>query len=476
MRVFKRIIAAIITVITIVTAVNINVIDVQAKKGTCTFDAHDLFDTEFYSDEYFKQMNTVIYVLDDIYADDRLSREVETARDYYDSCDHESIDSSHILSDYIAPILDNGYSYMSTYDLTYCWDNDDQIEYFMSYINEYSFLWNSANSTTEYQELLDVYDEYKDSDYDVNPYISHYITSTFNKTLGSYLFDADFYMETYPVLAYLYEYDEKALANHFYTVGMYEGRQGCEDFNVNAYMKSKYSTSSDYKNSENLAKYYVEYAMARHDGSTKTYPATDSSSLQLRLYDPCFDAYLECVNKYRVEEGLDEYEILSIYDQAEANAFTNCRARYDALDRYANAHEIANEFALKAKADGIIPQRTWNGGIAENKYTQKNDPYTLSNALSSPYGVNYALNHPIDLRVNETMSKAWTRCDSHYKAAAQDDSNIYTAQSHLYANRCTEWVDGDHLQKYDPDGDDTTYRLVFTCYFRNDNMFGTSND
>lgn len=475
MRAFKRIIAVIITVTTIITAINVNTIDVQAK-GNCTCDASKLFDTDFYSDEYFKQMNTVIYVLDDIYADDRLSREVVTAQAYTDTADNKEVDSSHILRNYIAPILDNGYSYMSVYDLTYCWDNDDQVAYFMSTINEDAALWNPGNSTTEYQELLDVYDEYKDSKYDVNTYISHYITSVFNKNLGSYVFDADFYMETYPVLAYLYNYDEAALANHFYTVGMYEGRQGCEDFNVNAYMKAKYSTSSDYKNSENLAKYYVEYAMARFNGSTKTYPATDSSSLQLRLYAPCFDAYLESVNEYRIEEGLDEYEILSIYDQAEANAFVNCRARYDALDRYANAHELAYEFGTQAKSDGIITSRTWTNGIAENKYTQKSDPYTFSNSLGDIYGINYALNNPMDLCVNETMSIAWVTCASHYKAAAQDSRNIYTAQSHLYANRCTEWVDGSHLQKYDPNGDDTTYRVVFTCYFRNDNFFGTSND
>ena len=447
-------------------------------KGS-VFDQYKLFDTDFYNDKYFKQMNTVIFVEEDIYSDSRLSREIslDQVNLYADTYDHKTVDDSHILSSYIAPILDNGYSYMSLYDYTYCWDNDDQVEYFMSIIDANAHVWKTGHSTTEYQELIDVYDEYKGGKFDVNPYIAHYITFAFDRNFGAYVFDADFYKETYPVLAYLYEYDDKALAQHFYTIGMYEGRQGCEDFNVNAYMSAEYSASSDYKNNENIAKYYVEYALDRAAGSTQIYPATSTSKLQLRLYDPCFDTYLESVNEYRVKEGLSEYQILSVYDQAEANALANFRARYDALDRMANAHELAPDCGRQLYSDGIITRTTYVKGISENKYTQRSEAYSDSTHLSGTFGVNYALNNAYDLAVNETMSSAWIKSTSHYKAAAQESRNIYTAQSHIYANRCTDiYVDDDHMQKYSEYGDDTTFRIVFALYFKNDDIFGTSNE
>ncbi len=471
----KRLIVAMFTIVTLICSMNIITITVQARTP---FDPEKLFKLEYYTDENFKQMNTVIFVEEDIYSDSRLSREIRLnqANLYADTQDRKTVDASHILSAYVAPILDNGYSYMSVYDYTYCWDNDDQTAYFMSFIDSSANIWKSAHSTTEYQELVDVYDEYKDSKYNVNPYIAHYITSAFEANLGSYIFDAEFYKETYPVLAYLYEYDDEALAQHFFTVGLYEGRQGCKDFNVNAYMKAKYSTSSDYKNNTNLAKYYVEYALNRAYGATKTYPATNNSKLQLRLYDPCFDTYLETVNEYRVKEGLPEYSVLSVYDQAEANALANFRTRYDALDRMANAHELAAECGRQLLNDGIITRTTYTKGIAENKYTQRSEAYSYSSYLSGRSGVNYALNNAYDLHANETMSSAWVTSASHYKTAAQYDDNIYTAQSHIYSNRCTDiFVDDAHRQKYSKNGDDTTYRIMFALYFRNDNIFGTTN-
>lgn len=478
MKTFKRILTFVLTIAIMAGFINVNTLTVQA--GT-RFDMYQLFDLDFYNDECFKQMNTVIFVLDDIYADSRLDREVRLnqANLYVDTKNGREVDASHILSAYVAPILDNGYAYMSVYDYTYCWDNDDQVEYFMQIVGPTSDIWNNAHSNTEYDELVEVYDTYKDdTKYDVNPYVSHYITSVFRNNCGQYLFDADFYMETYPMLAYLYEYNEEALANHFFTIGMYEGRQGCADFNVNAYMKAKHSTSSDYKNNENLARYYVEYALDRFTGnSSKTYPATNASKLQLRLYDPCFDAYLAEVNEYRVKEGNDEYQILSAYDQAEANALANFRARYDALDRYANAHELAPACGRQLYKDGVITALTFQNGICENKVTQRSVPYSTSAWLSGHYGINYSLNNAYDLWTNESMSCAWITSKSHYAAAAQKPAKIYTAQSHIYANRCTDdFVDDAHMQKYSTLGDDTTYRVVFALYFENDNIFGTSNE
>ena len=54
----------------------------------------------------------------------------------------------------------------------------------------------------------------------------------------SLVFDADFYMESFPALALLYQYDEELLLEHFQTVGIHEGRQGNETFNVAAYQEN----------------------------------------------------------------------------------------------------------------------------------------------------------------------------------------------------------------------------------------------
>lgn len=57
-----------------------------------------------------------------------------------------------------------------------------------------------------------------------------------SSTDWSMVFDADYYMEQFPMLAYQYHYDEALLLRHFQTVGVHEGRQGSADFNVADYM------------------------------------------------------------------------------------------------------------------------------------------------------------------------------------------------------------------------------------------------
>ena len=52
------------------------------------------------------------------------------------------------------------------------------------------------------------------------------------------VFDGDYYIRTFPALAHLYHKDKALLLRHFQTVGIHEGRQGCEDFNVAAHQKN----------------------------------------------------------------------------------------------------------------------------------------------------------------------------------------------------------------------------------------------
>ena len=90
----------------------------------------------------------------------------------------------------------------------------------------------------------------------------------------SKIFDADYYMDTFPMLALQYHYDEEQLLRHFQTVGVHEGRQGSENFNVGAYMdwcaeNLPYTTEAF---QGNYALYYIFYAAA-FDEQPDSFPA-----------------------------------------------------------------------------------------------------------------------------------------------------------------------------------------------------------
>ena len=54
----------------------------------------------------------------------------------------------------------------------------------------------------------------------------------------SLVYDAKFYKKEFPMLAIQYNNDDELLFEHFRTVGVHEGRQGCESFNVDAYRRN----------------------------------------------------------------------------------------------------------------------------------------------------------------------------------------------------------------------------------------------
>lgn len=75
----------------------------------------------------------------------------------------------------------------------------------------------------------------------------------------SAIFDAAYYSSHYADVA-VYGNDEGKLLNHFVTVGVAEGRQGCEEFNVQAYMNRYPDLQKVYGN--NYKMYYLHYMMA----------------------------------------------------------------------------------------------------------------------------------------------------------------------------------------------------------------------
>ena len=459
--IFKRVLAFIVAVLTF--AGTLHIFSFTAIASGTSYNPTEMFKPFYFNDTYFVQMNTVVFADSDLYKENNI-QDKQSVSSYASTESTTSADYSHISKGYIAPILDNGYSYMNKYDYTYCWSNDSQVASYMSLVSADSKIWDKANSTTEYNELVKTYDTYKSSNtYDVNTYVDHYIIVALNDAYGKYLFDCDYYMKKYPALSFLYDYDETALMYHFYTIGMYEGRQGCKDFNVHAYMRTNYSTTSDYKNSTNLAKYYIKYAESRYAGtSSKTYNKNSSDPLQLRLYDPSFDAYFETVNYYRNKEGLSDYKEVDIFTQGELNALANYRCRYDVLNADSYAHNYAQTVGKTFYNKGIINSNTWHNGYGENK--------ALLKYSTSKYGVSNVLNHASDLRSNESMY-FWKLCDSHYTAATQNSAYVATAQSHIYVNEC--FTSGG--TNIDPEKVgtvvDQNYGIVFTLYFKSTDIF-----
>lgn len=152
----------------------------------------------------------------------------------------------------------------------------------------------------------------------------------------SLVFNADYYMDTFPMLALQYHYDEELLLMHFQTVGIHEGRQGSEDFNVGAYMsncKSKVSKAFE----DNYAAYYIYYMLNyRTEKKVDTVNAKDGSSVE-QQYAMILTWYqkeeLDDVNRYRTEAGSDPVEF-----DSELAAFAAYRGYLNANDGW-KAHD-----------------------------------------------------------------------------------------------------------------------------------------
>ena len=152
----------------------------------------------------------------------------------------------------------------------------------------------------------------------------------------SLVFDIDYYMAQFPVLAYSYQYDEDLLLEHFQTTGVHEGRQGSADFNVAAYMQN---CSQELKDTfeDNYECYYFYFMLnqdTEHDAVTTGSNNPVYLSVQLSYYQ---NEEYEHVNDYREEVGADPVVV-----DPEMMAFANLRSWYDA--KYAiRAHDSITE-------------------------------------------------------------------------------------------------------------------------------------
>jgi len=229
---------------------------------------------------------------------------------------------------------------------------------------------------------------------------------------GKKLFDYDFYCETYPMLALLFKYDEEALKQHFYSIGMFEGRQGCESFNVD-------HVTND---NDDFATYYISFAT----GSTfyVSTNRTNSDKVQIRLYDPAFESYiLDVAPDHKSDTYLKDMP--SAYIQSELNAIASIRAQYELGHFELGAHELMYGFL-----DDYMSQYM----DVDNLYYDHNGEckYTGSSYIDASLFNNTLLNDNRVQKESDTMIE-WRQCDKHY-AAAISDRWIYVGQGHVYTD------------------------------------------
>lgn len=168
------------------------------------------------------------------------------------------------------------------------------------------------------------------------------------------VFDAEYYKKTFPMLAMLYNNDDQLLLEHFYTVGIHEGRQGSENFNVGAY---RYNSNLEQYFGDNYAAYYIYYLMNYNtEKKINTIKAPIKTEIQYKICATKLQkTELKEVNAYRKEVGVSN----AVFD-GELMAFANYRAYVNITQNY-KAHDWSkkNNESLKNYLK-IITNGSWS--------------------------------------------------------------------------------------------------------------------
>lgn len=155
-----------------------------------------------------------------------------------------------------------------------------------------------------------------------------YVDAVKNADMWVVLFDADFYKENYPMLALQYHDDDALLLEHFQTVGVHEGRQASDAFNVAAYMENCSQTLRD-AFGEHYECYYFYWALNQNTES-KVDAASNGHPLQMTVKLTALqEMEFEEVNGYRAEVGVHDVVI-----DPEFLAFAGFRAQQDFTGDY----------------------------------------------------------------------------------------------------------------------------------------------
>lgn len=162
----------------------------------------------------------------------------------------------------------------------------------------------------------------------------------------SLVWDYDFYVKTFPMLAELYHYDEELLLRHFQTVGIHEGRMGREDLCISlvpikegnwAYRYLKFMFD------------YDEYAADMENGlyripadsnyiplqQTNIMTALEKEKLStINMLVEEYNAFIGSKNRYELTAHPNDLMVNYLTSYDEAACFANLRAYLGAHDGY----------------------------------------------------------------------------------------------------------------------------------------------
>lgn len=151
-----------------------------------------------------------------------------------------------------------------------------------------------------------------------------------------YVFDAEYYKDAFPMLALQYNQEDDWLKLHFVTVGIHEGRQGSEHFNVKAYM----DTCPDWireKFGDNYACYYLYWLLSDEVDRSVPVVGNDCPKQMAVVLTAVQQGEFDKINALR--ESLDVEPLVA---DPEMLALANYRAWINAYENWAD-HDWAKQ-------------------------------------------------------------------------------------------------------------------------------------
>ncbi len=228
----------------------------------------------------------------------------------------------------------------------------------------------------------------------------------------SLVFDAEYYMEQFPMLAYQYHYDKDLRIRHFQTVGVHEGRQGNAGFNVADYM-AKCAPDARELYGDCYAAYYFHFMNIETDRSMDV--SGNGQPRQMTAVLTIMQAKeLRQINKLRESLGVE-----SLVFDSELAAMGNFRGWVDAAEDWP-MHDW-----LKAHREEAYQMMVSFGSIYAGENTVKHYGPTPNNWYYNYYN-----------------SK------DHYDAMV-DPKNAYIGCSNAYLGSCEHKPSGIVLVEFD---------------------------
>lgn len=220
-----------------------------------------------------------------------------------------------------------------------------------------------------------VYTNSKHNPYDVEYDYGQEYNAYVDECDWSLVFDADYYIKTFPTLALLYHDDKDLLLEHFATVGIHEGRQGSDNFNVGSYMANCDSNIAK-TFGDNYECYYIYYMLNYNTEKSVDVKPTDETETQYKVIMTAIQAIeFEQVNKCRADVGVAPLEYSEPFSEFAAyRSYVNVVEGWNAHD-WLHDNDEHNRFLYKY-LDIIDEADHYMHGYGENNVTAESKSST----------------------------------------------------------------------------------------------------